>query len=192
MDPKIFSANGEEQGLSWLWANYGPVEWDQVQGAGWALVEIREDADLVRAKRAPDAAAVLMVKVLGADGQPVVGEAVARWWPDPNLPLLPEGLASYHDRGVVGHSNEAGDVGFGMGGGDAYFPPEVGASEIWLGDNSARMCGLGWLGGTNHFHLNLVFQWVNEDEPEPPPPPPSDDWREAVRRHAQAILDLVS
>jgi len=162
---RIYDRDGVEQSEKWLVAKYGEVSWDEVV-VGWGLVEIREDAD-AGVKRSPEAAATLMVKVLNEAGEPVEGVEVARWWPDPGLPMLPVELQTYRQQGVHGPTNGNGDVGFGMGSGDAYWPPSGGASEIWLPGRSARMCGLGWLAGTNHSHLNLVFQWREK-------PPPGD------------------
>jgi uncharacterized repeat protein (TIGR02543 family) len=60
-------------------------------------------------------------------------------------------------------TNDMGDVGYGMGGGAYYFPPEKGPH--WIDAGGVRVDGLGMLGGTNHDHVDVV---LIEGELEPP------------------------
>jgi hypothetical protein len=68
-----------------------------------------------------------------------------------------------------------------MGRGDYYFPPEGGASAVWVASSagpSDYISGLGMLGGTNHRHIDVFYQLqaVEGKPPEPSPtptPPPT-------------------
>lgn len=87
---------------------------------------------------------------------------IARWWPDPDLPSLPEGF-EHTDKGIWGTAYGAavGTVNFAMGRGDAYDPShQVGASSVWCEGNSELVSGLGWIAGTHYRHLNVEFEWV--------------------------------
>jgi hypothetical protein len=94
-----------------------------------------------------------------ADGTPSAGTTVVRYWPDAD-PLDPalygcNGLM----QGVYGETKDTGEIGFGMGSGDYYWPPDGGVSAIWVGRMpSDCITGLGMVGGTNHRHLDSVFR----------------------------------
>lgn len=190
---KIFDVLGNERDWAWLEAKYGPLVIHVANpGPGWRLAEIREDADLpenvsVTWGIAPMAAPTIMVKLLAADGRPAVDMPVAWYWPDAprneaGMPSngLPVGMVWGRADGP-GITNLNGDVGFAMGRGGYYFPPEIGPHATWVwGANSDVVLGLGMKGATNHDHLNVVFQqWSGEPEPH--------DWRASV----MAALEML-
>jgi len=180
---RIYDVMGNERNWDWLAAKYGPLVVHSADpGPGWRLVEIREDADLPAnvsvTAISPLAAPTIMVKALAADGRPAVDMWLAWYWPDaPENPDampangLPAGMRPNRaDR--PGVTNLNGDVGFAMGRGAYYFPPEIGPHAVWVwGANSDVILGLGMLGATNHDHLNLVYRQTAEEPPEPPSPP---------------------
>jgi hypothetical protein len=169
---------------AWLTAKYGPVViHPAAPGLGWRVVEIHEDADLpanvtVTRRIEPLVAPAVMVKTLARDGRPVAELWVAWYWPDaPENPsaMPPNGLPAGMRPGRAdrpGVTNLNGDVGCAMGRGAYYFPPEIGPHAVWCwGMNSDVVFGLGMIGGTNHDHLNLVFQQCLVDPVVPPPEP---------------------
>ena len=115
------------------------------------------------------------------------------------LHLMIAGRLRWRDRGVYGGTNINGDIGFGMGRGDYFFPPNSGASSLWISDErgpSDFIEGLGMLGGTNHRHLNVYFQLqdVEAEPPSPPPEPPApeekENWDKLFER-IDRIIDLL-
>ena len=70
-----------------------------------------------------------------------------------------------------------------MGNGDYYTPPlQEGASWIWVAQPdvaSEAIAGLGMLAGTNHSHMNAVFQF---DPGHEDPPPPDEQLLDVVLR----------
>lgn len=181
---RIIDKDGKVRDWAWLRQEFGTVEVNEGDGP-WRCVELRE----------ADGAATTIVTVRDRDGNPIAGALVARWWPEPSLPGLPMELAEWSEIGVFGETNENGDIGFGMGHGDYYYPPGEGASAVWTMASSDKVQGLGMLGGTNHRHLNVVFQWVSdtpspEPQPEPEPDPPTPPEPPVVGFEA-AVLDRL-
>jgi hypothetical protein len=173
---KIFDHEGTERDAAWLEARFGAVNVrSSTADSAFRVHELRESIG----------PAVYVVVVLDEHGARMDGELVARHWPyreeNHELPPLPEN--EWFTRGVYGPT-EGGDIGFGSGGGDYYDPTgqmevrgvplgTVGASSFWVLEwPSDCIEGIGTLGGTNHAHLDMVFQWVEGSEPPPPPPPP--------------------
>jgi len=157
----IYDLNGEPRDLAWLHNKFGPVEIRQAPDGSrehrYRAAELRE--------RTADAA--IVVTVLDAAGRPVTEDVVFCW---PDAPGDP--AAGHLGKGVTGTTNANGDVGFGMGPGAFYFPPNQGPHSVWIhGGDSDLVLGLGMLGGTDHLHLNVTFQARPDDEPEPPPDP---------------------
>jgi len=189
--------NGNERSMEWLESVFGPVGYtdgdeDIVVHELWAMCD--PDAGNVEKRPSPswaawpfkqtqqipshqlvtdsyDPGAVIVAKVIGVDGSPMANWPVFRYWPD--APYLPETLVSHKDRAVIGRTNENGDVGFGMGGGDFYFPPGVGATWIWPHWGEA-VCGIGMVGATSHWTIWPVFKARD------PAPEPEDGIKDAV------------
>jgi hypothetical protein len=170
-DPKILDQQGQEQSWDWLVANFGAINLERpavTTGKVFRVVKLQD----------AEGAAVQIVQVFGLDGIPMSGVGVVRWWPDaPKLPGWGDEVSQWRKRGVYGLTNLAGDIGFGMGHGDYYFPPDGGASGVWVADikgQSDFVSGLGMLGGTNHRHIDVFYQLVDLDLPpvEPPDEPP--------------------
>ena len=159
MDVKVFDKDGTERDWAWLVANYGAIAIQTPDAdAYYKVVEIREKHD--------DSA--FIVKVLGRNGIPQPDIPVVFYWPD--APVLED--AGWLGRGVEGPTNENGDVGFGMGPGAYYTPPEQGPHKAWIkGSGYSEMFeGAGMVMGTNHNHVDITLQWIeNGEEPEPEP-----------------------
>lgn len=177
MTVRVFDKHGVERSWDWLVAEFGPL---QVLGkssdSGWALVELREIDDLKQNALMPktgiiEAPATIIATMLDVNGNPAANVPVSFYWPD--APERPD--CGGFNRCVVGLTNDEGKVGFAMGGGAYYWPPNIGPHATWVcGENSDVCNGLGMLGGTNHRHVDPTYQWVNPDEPPPPPPPGGD------------------
>lgn len=169
--PIIYDGQGEEQDWDWLISNFGNISLERS--------EVTEGVTRVyRVMKLQDAEgpATQIVNVVDQDSHPLEGIHVVRYWPDaPELPEWPPPVSRWYDRGVYGPTNVNGDIGFGMGSGDYYFPPSAGASAVWVADQNGPsdvISGLGMLGASNHRHLNVYFQLKDVEEPPPPPPPP--------------------
>lgn len=129
-----------------------------------------------------DPGAVTVAHVADENGNPLPGIEVARWWPDDTLPNLGGGLGTWKPKGVHGQTNENGDVGFGMGGGD-YYDPATGAGASWTWPfQGEALSGIGMIAGTSHWTLWPVFRRRGS-----PPPPPVDD----IQAHLDNIIDEV-
>jgi len=176
MAMKIYDEYGIERNWAWLEREFGPlVIHPAMPGPGWRLVEIHADrnieVDRVHAA-APLAAPTVMVKARTADGQPAVDLWIAWYWPDaPENPQampvngLPAGMRP-NRADQPGITNLNGDVGLAMGRGAYYSPPAIGPHAVWVwGQNSDVILGLGMKGGTDHDHINLVFEQSVVDEP---------------------------
>jgi uncharacterized repeat protein (TIGR02543 family) len=140
MERRIFDVQGQQQTEAWLLSKYGPVETTAEADAEYGIVELREKID---------APSTLVVTVKDKGGNPVPDVSVAFSWPDGT---------------VHGKTDNMGNVGFGMGGGAYYFPPQKGPH--WIDAGGVRVDGLGMLGGTNHDHVDVV---LIEAQLEPPP-----------------------
>jgi len=148
---QIFDEDGVLRDWAWLIENFGAVDILRADEPGAARII---------ALHASTGPAALVAHVEQADGAPSVGTTVVRYWPGAPSLSDPElhgcgGLAL----GVYGGTEANGNIGFGMGGGDYYWPPAGGASAIWVGRMASDcVTGLGMIGGTNHRHLDTVFQ----------------------------------
>jgi hypothetical protein len=209
----IYDALGNLKDAAWLKAKYGDVTINtppDYAGPAWRVFALVENADYPGKAGSvslpwwpepdPDAPAAIIVKTLSPGGAPLEACPVARHWP--GAPELPADRQHWKKRGVVGWTNVNGDVGFGMGQGDFYSPPNVPPTWVWIaqvsqasGDQPAvpteAVSGLGMLAGTNHDHVDVVFHWDPGPEPPPPPPPPADDLLAAVRDIRAAVLRIL-
>lgn len=143
----IYDWTGNLQTWDWLIWRFGAV-WLH-RGSGAASVGVlREEAS---------GQTVLIARV-DRNGQPVQDVPVMFYWPDAPW-LEPELQACGLERALVVHTNGDGEAHFGMGLGSAYWPPGGGPHIVWVGGpGSDCLGGLGWLGGTNHIHLNSVWE----------------------------------
>ena len=171
-EPKIFDQQGQERDWAWLTANFGDIRVERATAEEGVTKVYR----VVKLQGA-EGPAVQVATVTDKDGNPLEGIQVVRYWPDaPQLPDWPKPASRWHQRGVFGGTNTSGDIGYGMGHGDYYFPPDGGASSVWVADEagpSDLVSGLGMLGGTNHRHLDVFFELQDVEEEPPTPPPPS-------------------
>jgi len=189
---KVYDRYGEEQPWGWVEENYGPLVVSPLNGPGWYVKELRENANLAR--NGIRAASVIVVKCLGIIGLPVDQLQVAWYWPDvqfdPNCgPAngVPAGMEP--GRAQHGPTNQNGDVGWAMGSGAYYSPPDKGPHAVWIYGSQTQsqvVLGLGMLANTDHYHMDVVYQWM--DGQPPSPPPPADD----IEEHLQAIEALAA
>jgi hypothetical protein len=147
---RVYDYDGVEQDWDWLTATFGNV-WIEPGDGSACLIELRAKRD----------DSTLNVRVEDSGGNPVDGIPVVFYWPGAD-PLPPE-LVGCYDRGVYDYTgqkieSDPGTVGFGMGGGAFYCPPEGGPHTVWVGvDGSDCVHGLGMLCRTNHYHVNPTF-----------------------------------
>lgn len=172
--PQVLDQRGQEQDWIWLIDNFGDVVIERAEVSD-AVAQVYRIAK-VQVSEGP---AVQVVNVADQDGIPLGGHRVVRYWPDaPFLPVWLPPTSMWQLEGVFGETNVEGNIGFGMGHGDYYDPPEGGASSVWVASEagpSDLIWGLGMLGGTNHRHLDVYFRLVSvEGTPpgEPPDQPP--------------------
>jgi hypothetical protein len=142
---EIYDCDGEISTTWWLTSTFGAVSWTT------------SPSDTVRLSAlwscCGDCPAVHVVHVEDEAGNPVEGAPVIlHWLQGPWLP------AEYYNcgqmRGVVGYTNENGDVGFGLGPGAYYQPPAGGPHIVWIGNSSGCLSGIGMLAFTNHEHVD--------------------------------------
>jgi hypothetical protein len=196
--PQVFDQQGEEQDWTWLTENFGAVAIERAEvrpgvGQVYRVVKLQDS----------EGPAVQIVNVVDQDGFPMNGARVVRHWPGaPSLAgrLPPVGL--WRDEGVFGETNAEGNIGYGMGHGDYYFPPGPGASAVWVASEevpSDLAGGLGMLGGTNHRHLDVFYQLVDVEQvpvggpPDQPPvePPVDPPPGELPKELWQALFDKL-
>jgi hypothetical protein len=180
--PMILGPNGETWTLAqlsqWFGAEVRVEQPEAMSGVPFVAV--------VSELRVNEGPATQIVRVVNPDGQGLDRIAVIRWWQDaPQLPPWEPGCnaSRWTERGVVGKTNDGGDVGFGMGGGDM-----PGTSAVWVANcdiRSGYVHGLGWKPGTNHAAIRVTFQ-VREAGAQPPPPPEPGDLGPVLER-----LDLI-
>jgi len=194
---KIYDYDGNLRDWDWLRAEFGDVRVHPVE----ERFPVREGERIYKTcyLRAKSGYAAILINAKDRDGQNVTGEAVVFGWSSAE----PHGLANtghnWTDNGVVGHTNETGDVGPGMGTGAYYSPAdgERGPHWCWVyGLPSDYVDGLGMLAMTNHNHVDVGYCEVIAGDVEPPEPPPpvngelltvAKEIRDAVLRIEQKI-----
>ncbi len=201
--PQVFDQQGEKQDWNWLTENFGAIVIERAKVA-------KKVTRIYRVVKLQDSEgpAVQVVNVADQDGNSMEAIRVVRHWPDaPELPAWPSPTSRWRDRGVFGKTNVEGNIGYGMGHGDYYFPPDGGASAVWVADEagpSDLVSGLGMLGGTNHRHLDVYYQLVDVEKPSPPGPPeppveppveppaelPDERWRTLLEK-LDLIIDML-
>ena len=143
----VFDKNGVLRDMAWLRQKYGNVQFlDAGSGPKFRLVRVDET----------EGPAVIKVRLLDQQGQPLVGQPVANHWPDSTLPYLGNsGLKTlWRDQAAYQSTDSAGFTGFGIGTG-SYIAnlQEGGPHTIWVLSPSLAsdgLSGVGMLGGTNH------------------------------------------
>lgn len=172
--PEVYDQEGNQRDWHWLIANFGAIRIERAEvpeGVGhvYRIVKLQD----------AEGPAVKIVHIEDEAGNPQAGVKVVRYWPDaPMLPEWPPPASRWQEQGVYGDTNVNGDIGFGMGRGDYYFPPNGGASAVWIASPkgpSDYISGLGMLGGTNHRRMDVTFQLqaLDGEPPAPPEPPPT-------------------
>lgn len=174
--PVVYDFNNNVVDMAWVWATFGDVTWTRTEPFPDAAYVFRLVA--LRGKCGP---ASLIVRIIDEVGNPIERYAVIRYWPgSPELPDFSDSTArQWTKHGIVGKTNAQGDVGFGMGSGDYYWPAEsTGASSVYVADFDGPgdfLEGLGMLAGTDHCSLNSTFQRVPKDVTPPDPPTPTPE-----------------
>jgi hypothetical protein len=166
--PALYDAAGLVQDLAWLEVTYGAVSWQ--------CAEAHPDAEYLfrlTELRASCGPAVIVANVKGENGGPLADRAVVRYWPGaPALPYYDPPASRWTDLGVVGWTGVNGDVGFGLGEGDYYFPETgAGVTEMYVADYdgpSDLVAGLGMLGGTDHCTLFPTWHRIPKEDVIPP------------------------
>jgi hypothetical protein len=168
--PKVYDQQGKEQDWDWLVATFGPVNLERAE-----VPEGTKHIYRIVKLHDVEGPAVKIVRLIDQAGKPLANVRVVRYWPDaPALPEWAPPASRWRDRGVYGRTNSNGEIGFGMGHGDFFFPPKSGASAVWVGEEAGPsdfVSGLGMLGATHHRHLDVTFQLQDVEEPPAPPPP---------------------
>lgn len=180
MEIIVIDLNGNQRDLAYLRAKYGPFVIKQaVEGDGpvYKISHLLERADPQRAAEKPEAPATMVLGCVNPAGNPLEGQEMAFYWPDapddPNAGPLGGVLPTMNpNRCVHGPTGGGGVVGFGMGTGAYYTPPNIGPHAGWAHGAETRsdlILGLGMVAATNHSHFDVVWTLYPED-PEPPPP----------------------
>ena len=173
-DPAIYDLYGTLQSVEWMHGKYGP-------NLTWVCESPHADADYIfrlTELRESCGPAIFIINVKDKDGSPLAEKAVIRYWPGaPALPYYDPPASRHTDLGIFGFTSANGDVGFGVGGGDAYFPETgSGASEFYIADYdgpSDWLKGIGWLAGTEHCTMFSVFTRLPKEDVVPPTPTPT-------------------
>ena len=188
---RVYDAGGNERDWAWVVEQYGPLEITEAEPVVAAdgqtkvirLVELRE-------KFGP---ATCVVKVLKVDGSPMVGVNSA--WHYSTAPDLGDwkqvALSVWEPNADFGPTNDNGDVGHAMSEDSTYYPDrvEIGPYTTWILSSkltSDLYRGIGCKAGTEHGHLDAVFQVVIiQDDPGPVDPEPGDDLKAVVQELAR-------
>jgi hypothetical protein len=165
---RIYDSNGQEQDWQWLASKYGDVVVDVADGdSAFRLVRIDE---------VTNGNSACKVRVLNAEGTPSQNYVAQHW---PGAPQQIDGCKTQPERRFIYQQTDGnGYTAFAYGGGSYYWPPDTGAYIYWVCSPSLpsdSVSGLGMLSGTNHHHLDLVFQIVEAEQPTEPQSPIVDD-----------------
>jgi len=171
--PVIYNYNGNVTDVEWLYGEFGQVSWTRTEphpDTNWVFRLVT-----LQGKCGP---AALVVKVIDENERPLSGYAIVRYWP--GAPVLPDfsdtTAKQWTALGIVGTTNSEGDVGFGMGSGDYYWPDrEVGVTKVYVADFEGYgdlMSGLGMIAATEHCHIDPTFQRIPVEDPVTPTPTP--------------------
>lgn len=142
----VLNCQGIPTSTAWLSETFGAVTWTQ-----GATETARLDAIVPCCDHG--CPAVVVVHVQNAQGAPVAGATVVFHWD--GAPILPvEMRACGEERGVYGSTNGNGDIGFGLGSGSYYWPPDGGPHVLWIAGAGPSAClrGIGMIAATDHYH----------------------------------------
>jgi len=136
----VYDVNRNVRDLNWAWEKYGV--WIEgaspgLDGSVFRIVELREQSGPSN----------IDAWVLGEGGGPMAGVTVRKSWPEGQVEQI---------------TDLDGRTGFGMGPGDKHPEGTSGALsfQVVAGAPSDVGRGFGWLGHTDHDHLNIVFRLV--------------------------------
>lgn len=195
-DIRAFDAAGNERDWAWVVQEFGQLDLRLAEP-----VEIDGTMQVVRLVKVREVVgpSTCTIKLLDINGQPVQGIAVAWYWPgapaiDPTSPPT----SRWEDVADVGTSDSAGTIGPTISE-DGYYDPATGIGPYgaWIlapGHPSDGLFGLGSIAGTEHRHLDPVFQVVVVDgEPEEPEPEGDELARlaDAAERIAAALEKIA-
>jgi hypothetical protein len=134
----VYDMYGNVRDLNWAWEKYGV--WIEETSPGpdgsvFRIVELREQSG----------PANIDVWVFDEGGEPMAGVTVRKTWPEDQVEQI---------------TDIDGRTGFAMGGGDKHPEGTSGplSFEVVASAPSDVGRGFGWLGGTEHDHLNIVFR----------------------------------
>jgi len=196
MEVKVFDASGMERDWQWVIEQYGPLD---IREAGpWTMPDgTKQVIRLVELREKLVSAAVCVVTVRDINGNPISEAGLEAAWYYSTAPLLPDGLnpptSLWEPRADHGTLDGEGKIGFAMSDQSTYYPDrgDIGPYGTWLLSTqrpSDGYFGIGCKAGTEHAHLEPVFQVMVTDGEEPPPPPEDD----SLARIADALEELVA
>jgi hypothetical protein len=159
---RVFDEAGNEQLYDWAVQKYG-VAVDVLDGEGWHCTELRE-------RCGPSGVELYVYK---EDGSPAAGVRVWFYWPDGS---------DYRD------TESTGKAGFGYGPGSYIKDVSVGGPHSIIVEDKSKcdhVTRLGMLAGTEHCHLDLIYQYGAMGEELPIDPssiimPLAEDLLEAI------------
>jgi hypothetical protein len=120
-------------------------------------------------EKAGDTAVIARCRL--ADGAPDVSRHVAGYWPDAPARDVP---GQWYDRYEIGQTNASGEVTAITMGSGGVIRDDGGPHAVWVVSPSTPsdcLDRIGWLGGTDHLHVNPEFTLVREPAPTPQPTP---------------------
>jgi hypothetical protein len=154
-EPRVFDMHNNEKDMAWVRQTYGSdfarATPEMLAGATHVcrLIEFRE-------REGPSN---IDTFTMGEDDQPLANITVAFYWPDAPTPSRPE---EWKPKKYYQRTDIRGKVGFALGPGAYIRDPAVGGPHaIWVSEPtmpSDLADKLGMLAGTNHRHLEPVFQ----------------------------------
>jgi hypothetical protein len=154
-EPKVFDMHNSERDMAWVRQTYGSdfarATPEMLTGATqvYRLIEFRE-------REGPSN---IDTFVMGEDDQLLANITVAFYWPDAPTPSRPE---EWKPKKYYQRTDTTGKVGFALGPGAYIRDPALGSPHaIWVSEPTTPSDvadKLGMLAGTNHRHLEPVFQ----------------------------------
>lgn len=128
-------------------------------------------------EKAGDTAVIVRCTV---DGEPDAGRMVAGYWPDAPQSNPSPFPWDWYPNYTLAKTNANGEVAaVVMGSGSVI--RETGPHAVWVVSPSTKsdcLDGIGWLGGTDHMHVDVEFALVVQPEPAPDVP---ESHLEAIR-----------